>query len=416
MSYSYMKHHYGDNCFYGDTAYKRYARYHMPREVNIFTGGSCSQSTHCCGGGWLSDGNFWSGLGLGLGAGLGNMLMGGLNMLGGWLGGGFGGFGGSFGGFGGGFGMGFPSYGFGGGLGFTGWGGGAGVSKKHSKKSELEAQSVDQTVKTGDAEKAGDAGKAGDASSDKDYGIINTLCSCLPEAVDVTSEDDVNAYNDKINEQINRLKDYKLQDEVMTEENKKQIENQIAILELLIKKYKPDIATDELVEAVSGELNPENLGKLILYFDRLDESQKTAIKSKLVKELESIKKDDHYAVPTSYKQAKALELLCKIDRSVICKVEYYSAASDQFIKGSITNVVDLGNGKYSYWVDCKETGQNIKAQWKFEVQDKNTAQIKGVIANDCSPKFLARIGMTYDLQNGYYINNNGKATGSTNQF
>ena len=84
-----MKNHYGYNCFYGDTDYKRYARYHMPREINIFTGGCYAAPTHCCGGGF-NIGNFKSGFGLGLGMGLGNMLMGGLNMLGGWLGGGMG--------------------------------------------------------------------------------------------------------------------------------------------------------------------------------------------------------------------------------------------------------------------------------------------------------------------------------------
>ena len=149
MNYSYMKHHYGDNCFYGDTSYKRYARYHMPRaSVNIFNvgGGGCYNTHHCCGGGWLSDGNFWSGLGLGLGAGLGNMLMGGLNMLGGWLGG---------------MGFGMPSFGYGnyGGGYMTPFGLGTSASDgSHRRKarkddSDLEPQTVNSgSTTTGNAD------------------------------------------------------------------------------------------------------------------------------------------------------------------------------------------------------------------------------------------------------------------------
>ena len=150
--------------------------------------------------------------------------------------------------------------------------------------------------------------------------------------------------------------------------------------------------------------------------DTLNDTQKTTIKPKLEALLAPLKKDDHYMPPTSYEQAKALELLSKIGENIICKVEHYSAASDQFIEGTITNVEKLANGKYSYWVDCKDTGEKIKAQWKFEVQNESSAKIMGVIANEASPEFLARIGMTYDLEDGYYINNNGKLTGSTTQF
>ena len=80
MSHGYIRSHYGDRCFYEDSSFKRYNRYHNTGDINIFAG-HCHTHHHCCGG------NFWTGLAHGLGAGLGGWLMGGINMLGGWLGG-----------------------------------------------------------------------------------------------------------------------------------------------------------------------------------------------------------------------------------------------------------------------------------------------------------------------------------------
>lgn len=81
MGYGYVRANYGDNCFYRDSAFKRYNRAHGDTTIFNFNYGT---PNYCCGGGKRL--NFWSGLGMGFGYNLGSWLMGGMNMLGGWLG------------------------------------------------------------------------------------------------------------------------------------------------------------------------------------------------------------------------------------------------------------------------------------------------------------------------------------------
>lgn len=230
MTYNYMKHHYGDNCFYGDTSYKRYARYHMPRaSVNIFNigGGGCYNTHHCCGGGWFGGGNFWSGLGLGLGAGLGNMFMGGLNMLGGWLGGG--GYGLPS------FGFGFPSFGNYGsgymtpfGLGTSASDGSHRRERTHRGNAELEPQTVtsgDDAAATSGTAEAGNAGNAdtpylneltkkfnnivlnpADNTDDIDT-LIRDLESVIDKPIDEANiDDDIELYQELL-ARVNKFKD-----------------------------------------------------------------------------------------------------------------------------------------------------------------------------------------------------------------
>ena len=108
MSHIRSGNHYRDNCFFGDSQYKRYLRYCNGRDCygSVFEHSCCCHTSHSCGGfGGGFFGNLWPSLGFSFGMGLGNMFTG---LLGG-LFGGFGNFGfGGFGGFGGfsGFGMG----------------------------------------------------------------------------------------------------------------------------------------------------------------------------------------------------------------------------------------------------------------------------------------------------------------------
>ncbi len=81
MGHGYVRANFGDNCFYKDTAYKRYNRAHGDTTIFNFNYGN---SYGCCGG---HNTGFWGALGMSLGYGIGNWLMGGLNTLGGWLGG-----------------------------------------------------------------------------------------------------------------------------------------------------------------------------------------------------------------------------------------------------------------------------------------------------------------------------------------
>ena len=87
MGHGYVRNRFGCNCFYGDSSFKRYNRAHGDTVIfqNYY-----GNNNHCCGGGRRV--GFWGGFGAVLGFGLGNMVMGGLNMLGGWLGLGNGGY------------------------------------------------------------------------------------------------------------------------------------------------------------------------------------------------------------------------------------------------------------------------------------------------------------------------------------
>ncbi len=139
-------------------------------------------------------------------------------------------------------------------------------------------------------------------------------------------------------------------------------------------------------------------------------------RSKLEDLLKALKIEGGYKVPRDYSSLLKLELLSKLDSNTVVYVENYASADDEWIKGSISNVTKDSNGNINYWVDCKDTGKKIKAQWRFTTtENSNKAKITGTIANDSSPKYRARIGMEYewDSTKECYINKNDKCTGST---
>ena len=379
MNYSYMKHHYGDNCFYGDTSYKRYARYHMPRaSVNIFNvGGGCYNAHQCCGG-WLSGGNFWSGLGLGLGAGLGNMLMGGFNMLGGWLGG---------------MGFGMPSFGYGnyGGGYMTPFGLGTSASDgSHRRKARKDDSDLKpQTVDTGNTE---NTNRAQSVEDDADYEKINKLTniSNLPE-VDLYDEDSVNAYNTAIDNAIQALNDYQQQDEINKEYNATQINNAKAMLEKMKVEYKDPntiakegytlkvnnkIVTindvndlnDDVMNAI-GDDKKKALAVLAaigeLYPDRMSTDPENYYTDAQTTHFACGRLSTNYFVMKLYEKANiAVEVL---------KGNNSSGIIDHWYVGTVSDV--SSDGSFSFELNCKDNGI-AKGKYKVTMNSDNTAQIQ----------------------------------------
>ena len=186
MGHGYVRANYGCNCYYRDSAFKRYNRAHG--DTTIFNINYGVQGG-CCGG---HKTGFWGGLGTGIGYSLGNWLMGGLNLLGGWCG--FGGM--SFGGFG--------NWGFG------GIGGGSGLStdyaSEHGRRSSRRERIKTETVEVD--------------KPDSEYTAINTareLLQKLQAKTEPVTDDEIKA----LEEQINALKS---EDGVNDNDNKKQIE------------------------------------------------------------------------------------------------------------------------------------------------------------------------------------------------
>ena len=210
MGHGYVRANFGDNCFYKDTAYKRYNRAHGDTTIFNFNYGN---SYGCCDG---HNTGFWGGLGMSLGYGLGNWLMSGLNTLGGWLGmGNMGGFGNWFGG------MNFGNIGGFGGVGGGGWFG----------NNSTNTSNRTTTTKT-----------------DSEYKAINNAREQLQKLQG--KKDPVTAEEIKaLEEQINKLTS---KDKVNDKENKKQIE----MLKTDFENFKaahPDAVSSEVEEPENGD-------------------------------------------------------------------------------------------------------------------------------------------------------------------
>lgn len=411
MSYSYMKHHYGDNCFYGDTSYKRYARYHMPRaSVNIFNvgGGGCYNTHHCCGGGWLSGGNFWSGLGLGLGAGLGNMLMGGLNMLGGWLGGG---------------GLGFPSFGFGnyGGGYMTPFGLGTSASDGSHRRiarkedSDLKPQKLNNGKKKDETDNTDRAQIPKDVDYDKINDLVDT--SKLPNLVS-SNEESVKAYNAKIDEAIKALDEYVLEDDIDTDANKEHISD---MKDLLLKSkvtyVDPAKNMEDGITIILDGKNITNIDHLLsLPFDVIKNINEDDAKT-ILTHLNVIDKDaglteDHTngdkdlaaTGTTSYLCGKLVKLhpnILKLLEIADITTEVYKGNSlnkDRGFTGKIQSVTPYKNdGIESFVLSCEETGEDgfkgiytIKRNndGKYSAYDKNNNLVGNNLIWDEDSKLL----------------------------
>ncbi len=388
MTYSYMKHHYGDNCFYGDTSYKRYARYHMPRaSVNIFNvgGGGCYNTHHCCGGSWFGGGNFWSGLGLGLGAGLGNMFMGGLNMLGGWLGGG---------------GLGFPSFGYGnyGGGYVTPFGLGTSASDgSHRRKarkddSDLEPQKVNNGKKTDETDNTDNTDRA-QSVEDADYGKINSLMdtSKLPD-VNLFNEDSVIAYNTAIENAIQALNDYQQQDEINQTENTNQINKAKATLE----KMRADYIDPSTIEEAGYTLQVNNEFVTINSVDDLNDNVISAIgddKNKALAVLAAIRElrydsmspdfdnyhDDpnktmHYVCGRLSTNYFVMKLYEKADIAVeVLKGNNSSGIKDHWYVGTVSEINT--DGSFSFELNCEDNGI-AGGTYRVTIDSNNKATIQ----------------------------------------
>ena len=213
MGHGYVRANFGDNCFYKDTAYKRYNRAHGDTTIFNFNYGN---SYGCCGG---HNTGFWGGLGMSLGYGLGNWLMGGLNTLGGWLGmGNMGGFGNWFGG------MNFGNINGLGGISSGNW----------FRKPETETKTKTETVEV--------------EKTDSEYKAINNAREQLQKLQG--KKDPVTAEEIKaLEEQINKLTS---KDKVNDKENKKQIE----MLKTDFENFKaahPDLVSSEVEEPENGD-------------------------------------------------------------------------------------------------------------------------------------------------------------------
>lgn len=382
----YVRNTYGCHCFYGDSAFKRYNRASIGDTV-IFNYNSNNRYS-CCGG---HGGGFWNGLGTGIGMGFGNLL-GGL----------FGGFGNMFGGFG----McnmfgGFPSWG---GFGMPSWFGFG--STPSSAKSDTPSSPA-STIKTVTVNKE----NADLADMRRLSGEVADLIKKLHDNPNEVTQDDINTLKNKIQTKLNGSFDG-IEDDI----DKDLLSKELQKLDNLVLNTPESSDLDEIISRLNGEtpLTEDDLNKLIDGFARLSENDKGALEANLSDDLKNywIGSTNHYKIPRTYSDLLKMELLCKLDNTINVRVEKYQDATDKWIKGPIQGVTKDGNN-ISYWVNCKTTGTDIKAQWRFTTQENSdTAKITGTIANENN--YTAKIGMTYnfDETEGVYINKNGKTTGS----
>lgn len=247
----YVRKNYGDNCFFNDSSFKRYNRYHNSRDINIFNIGGGNGG--CCCGGGISG---WGAFGLGLGQALGGFLMNGIGMLGGMFGNMFGGMFNMFGGFGlgfGNFGLGFGNFGFGNmGLGNL-WG--TKQTKDDSDADEVGGTKYKKAKTVNDDDKVNKNQKA--------YNQLNGKISALAAKEEITQAE-IEALRDEINKSSD-----------LDDANKKKL---LAELE----KIKPKTKAPEATGKYNGEDIANLTGEKIKAipqadFDKLAEADKNAI-------------------------------------------------------------------------------------------------------------------------------------------
>lgn len=400
MNYSYMKHHYGDNCFYGDTSYKRYARYHMPRaSVNIFNvgGGGCYNTHHCCGGGWLSGGNFWSGLGLGLGAGLGNMLMGGFNMLGGWLGG---------------MGFGMPSFGYGNyGVGYmTPFGLGTSASDgSHRRKARKDDSDLKpQTVNSGSTT----TGNADTPHLKQLTDRFNNIVLNRPEDNDdiETLIGDLNSVIAKPIDDANKDEDIKLYQDLLARVN--------------TFKTNPNEAISEITNGITISINGQKIDGLddlkdidFSDLDNITQQDATCILVKLgIIEYDSTStkahngwtptgKDTTYYLCGKLKDMHPNVLKLLQISGVTTEIFKGNSASDKWFAGQIKDVqVDESGNLISFKFSCEATGEaDYRGKYTVTEIANNSYNVTADSGSETSIKTGTGVGLTHDSANGKLV-------------
>lgn len=256
-------------CHSGFVHYNMFHNSHCHGGGNNY--GSIFNIKHTCNGGT----NFWGGLGAGLGFGLGGMFSGLFGNFMGGIGNMFGGFGmgNMFGGFGG-FGMGGFGNPFGGGFGGWGSGWGNGLSGLFGGKDKS-----DKTDKSDKDSKTRTSTESTTPLTDKDYSKINDLQTRANGFIGKeATQDNLTALNALLDE----VGKYKLEDENLSPENQKQLENVKAQLEAKQKDYNTALGIDPAktkakvdpadgtlptvkidgVDVALDKLTPEQIGKL----------------------------------------------------------------------------------------------------------------------------------------------------------
>ena len=369
-------------------------------------GGGCGSiftSHHHCGG---FGSGFWGGVGAGLGLGVSNLLMTGVSMLGNWLLGGsgfgcFGNYGMNFGNWG----SSFGNYGFGN----TGFWGLNGTGGKTKKEKTDKTSSSDDDKKTKVVEKVVEKEVEKTNADAKKIADLQTKLATMLDKINNNQSVTQTEIDNLLNE-INNIKEDSL-DGIQDDVDKQNLES----LKKSLPELKPTIESN-LAEILTKETPSEDdIRSLIINFATLTDAQKAELKTKAEDKVKDLKNDDGSYKPAknNYSQWLYLELLGKLDSSLVVNMETRSASSDTWIKGRPYNVQKDAKGNITYWIDCSKTGDEIKAAWKFVTINENTVEIKGTEATEETQKeYNARIGMEYEWNEdlGCYVNNNGKAT------
>lgn len=340
----YIRANYGDRCFYNDSSFKRFNRFHCGGDTLIF---NYNYGNNCCGGHGRV--GFWGGFAGGLGYGLANMFMGGLNMLGGWLG--LGG-GNGFGGFGGGFG----NWGFGGGA--------AGVDTGYSPRRSRRSERSERSERTERVEVDKPQG-----NDDKDTKTFNTLHEELnalraKKAAGTLTAEELDTFEAKVNGTKADT------DDIMVADNtkyKELLQEGIDALKAELAKKPATPATPAEGEVTIGGKNvkPEDITSL----DAIQNLTQAEVDKLTPEQAEQILTKLGYIENGVGKISNNYPVLMLLAKSgVTVEVEHNSVAGDQWIKGPISGVEKAEDGKLSYTVDCSTTGA-VKGKYRIAAKD-----------------------------------------------
>lgn len=399
MSHHYMRNHYGDNCYFGDNAWKRMQRYHDSHgDTMIFnynTGGSC-WNTSCYTGGLCAGKTFWSGLGAGFGLGLANAVggfFGGLFNMPLWGSGMFGG---------GWFGMPMfmnygtvPNYVSAFTPTFSAVNTGSKPNSSNVNNNNLSNNNGSSTVNaSGNGNGSGNGSKPATVSAaDLD---VNDLRARAEEINDESSYDDI----DRLISDINT----KITDENITPEEKQELQTKLDELE----PQKATALVNEYIADEPRQLDKTDMKYLINNYEKLDETQQTSLKIKLIKELEDLKNDtdaNSYYVSNDPVQMHKLFLLGKlIGQNIKLNVEYNGQCDDKTIEGKFTRIDDSGDF-IEYDIDCSNSGK-VGAVWTFQQISQEECKPTKAVKNG-TELTINDVTYTWDNTKKCWVNNTG---------
>ena len=403
MSHHYMRAHYGDHCYFRDSAWKRRQRYNAAHGDTLIL--SFGDTYTDCSGGPCAGKTFLSGLGLGFGMGFSS-----------WFGGLFSGFMGMpfFGGgmFGGMFSMPFFGTSMFSNYDLTSCCSGMFMptymdnsfysSSSSSSSSGTPTGAASETTTPTSANSSVGATSTTPGATPTANGTLQSVDG-VPELIAKAGQIDANSTYDEIDALIADL-NAKATDPTISNDDKTSLQDKINELE---PKKASALVNEYIATTNPKQLDKDNLKYLVNNIDKLDTSTKNSLEIKLKDELSDLKNGTNpndYHVSNKPTEMYKLFLLGKIIGPINLKAESNTSADDTTIEGDFTDLRDSGD-YIEYDIDCSKTGK-VRAKWTLQQTSENECKPLKAVKND-KELIINQVTYQWSPVNKCWINSTG---------